>query len=110
MLPKAMGGTDQKSVITLLVSNNPKRRGSATRFAKYVTGMTVEAYIAAVGSKGLALADIAWDINHGFITVAAPVAAAPAEEPQEQPVEPTEPQTPTVEPGAESGEQEEQAA
>jgi hypothetical protein len=57
------------AVITLLVKTNPKRRGSALRFAKYRDGMTVAAYGEAIGSLTLAKLDAAWDYNHGFINL-----------------------------------------
>lgn len=82
LLPKTAGASiAANDVITLLVSENPKRKGSKGRFAKYRNGMTVSEYCEAIGTKGLAMADIAWDINHGFIRVNAAVEApAPAEE------------------------------
>jgi hypothetical protein len=66
--------------ITLIVDKNPKREGSAAhaRFALYVTGMTVDAYIATCkeklgksqpGAARDARADISWDTKHKYITV-----------------------------------------
>jgi hypothetical protein len=54
-------------VITLLVKENPKRKGSACypRFDLYEDGMTVADYIAAGGRK----ADIKWDVDKKFIEV-----------------------------------------
>jgi hypothetical protein len=48
--------------------NNPKRAGSKSgdRFAKYKAGMTLEQAVAA----GCTPADIKWDLDHKFITVA----------------------------------------
>jgi hypothetical protein len=53
--------------IKLLVDANPKRKGSACfkRFAKYKTGMTVEAALA----KGLTRPDLIWDVDHQFISI-----------------------------------------
>lgn len=66
----------ESDIITLLVEKNPKRAASALRFAAYRSGMTVAAYLDAC----LALqpdepryrwrADLAWDVKHGFISVA----------------------------------------
>jgi hypothetical protein len=73
------------AVITLLVAANPKHfRGgiptdSRLRFALYTTGMTVDQYKAAVKNARLdkqvqgvdvASADLAWDLNHGYISIA----------------------------------------
>jgi hypothetical protein len=57
----------EHALITLLTKENPKRPGSScyTRFTYYKTGMTVEAYLAAGGTR----ADIAWDVDHGFISL-----------------------------------------
>ena len=54
-------------IVTLLVTENPKRGASAERFANYVSGQTVEQALAA----GLKRADIVWDIGRGYISVAA---------------------------------------
>ncbi len=53
--------------ITLLVDQNPKRKGCACyeRFNLYKDGMTTEEYIQAGGKRD----DIRWDIAHGFIQV-----------------------------------------
>ncbi len=51
--------------ISLLTKENPKRGASAVRFAIYKNGMTVEAFLAAGGTR----ADLRWDTAHGFIAV-----------------------------------------
>lgn len=57
----------KEATIKLLVEANPKRPGSKShaRFALYVDGMTVEAFLAAGGKR----ADLAWDAAHGYIAV-----------------------------------------
>jgi hypothetical protein len=62
------------STITILKASNPKRPGStsAKRFAKYRDGMTIGEYCKAIDSDSVGYADIAWDVNHGFISVAMP--------------------------------------
>jgi hypothetical protein len=71
------------NVITLLADkdgkkfgkdNNPKRAGSKAgdRFAKLVDGMTVEAFVKAVGNQAEAFADLDFGVKHGQLTVAAP--------------------------------------
>jgi hypothetical protein len=54
-------------IITLLVSENPKRSNSAAwdRFALYRTGMTIAEYVASGGRPG----DINYDVKHGLISV-----------------------------------------
>ncbi len=56
---------DDNEIITVLVTGNPKRAGSAAyeRFALYRTGMTVGQFLATGGLR----VDITWDVNHGFI-------------------------------------------
>lgn len=63
---KAATNFDKEAKITVLVKENPKRKGSlsAKRFSNYKTGMTVAEAI----EKGLG-PDLAWDISHGFIKV-----------------------------------------
>ena len=89
----------KSSSITSVVAGNPKKQGATTRYEKYgfdgVKGATttIEAYlnkIKARWSEGVAYADIAWDINHGFIEV-----ELAAEQPTstEQPAEQSEPTT-----------------
>ena len=55
------------AVMTVLVTDNPKRPGSQARrrFDRYKTGMTVEEFLDAGGL----LTDIYYDIGHGFIAV-----------------------------------------
>lgn len=48
-------------------TENPKRGTAAQRFTHYKDGMTVDEYIAKVGDRGLALADVRWDVKQGFI-------------------------------------------
>jgi hypothetical protein len=55
------------AVITVLVTGNPKRKAPALRFAKYHTGMLASQYAAAIGNNTLAMLDLAWDFNHGYI-------------------------------------------
>jgi hypothetical protein len=60
-------------IIRVLVSENPKRGESRTRFARYRTGMSVADYVArnvkAGNSASLARADIRWDLARKFIAV-----------------------------------------
>jgi hypothetical protein len=60
-------------VIHLLVKENPKRGDSATRFAYYRGGITVEDYVARCVKAGapssLARADLRWDTERKFITI-----------------------------------------
>lgn len=58
--------------ITLVAETNPKRGKSAARFAIYRTGMTVAEFLAEGGLR----ADLAWDAEHGYISVAAPLPQA----------------------------------
>lgn len=55
-------------VITLLVDKNPKREGSTghAHFALYFSGQTVGQALA----SGITRADLLWDTNHSFISVA----------------------------------------
>lgn len=48
---------------------NPKRGTAAARFAHYRDGMTVAAYIAAVGERKQALRDLAWDTKQKWVAV-----------------------------------------
>lgn len=61
-VPKVIQKT---AVITLLVSENPKRGKSAEVFSHYQSGMTVENFVAAGGTTG----DVRWDIAHGYISI-----------------------------------------
>jgi hypothetical protein len=58
---------DRSRVVRLLVSENPKRAGTAShkRFALYRDGMTEAAYLAAGGTRG----DLAWDVERKFIAL-----------------------------------------
>jgi hypothetical protein len=55
------------AIITLLVTDNPKRKGTLAfdRFALYKNGMTVAEYIAAGGRTG----DVNHDVSEGYISV-----------------------------------------
>ena len=62
------------SVITLMVTANPKQGKSRDRYALYTTGLTVAAYQKAVvaggyGNTTKATADLRWDVQRGFITI-----------------------------------------
>jgi len=61
---------NQNSIITVVATSNPKRKGTLTytRFELYKTGMTIADYIKAGGRTG----DINYDIIAGFITVTDP--------------------------------------
>lgn len=58
---------NKDAVITMLVTENPKRAGSKSheRFALYVDGMTVAAALEA----GLTTGDIRHDVAHNFISL-----------------------------------------
>lgn len=71
-------------VITLLETDKKKRGKSAERLALYRTGMTVGQYLDAAAAlqgspRGRWLADIRWDVAHGFIEVGNAVPAEEAE-------------------------------
>jgi hypothetical protein len=59
---------NKDSVITIVATSNPKRKGTLTytRFALYKNGMTIADYVKAGGRTG----DINYDIIAGYITVA----------------------------------------
>jgi hypothetical protein len=59
---------NKDSVITIVATTNPKRKGTLTytRFALYKSGMTIADYVKAGGRTG----DINYDIIAGYITVA----------------------------------------
>jgi hypothetical protein len=54
-------------LIATVVKENPKKEGTKAheRFALYKKGMTVAEFIAAGGNR----ADLAWDVEHEFITI-----------------------------------------
>ena len=52
--------------VKLLVAENPKRAGAATRFALYKDGITVAKYLELGGT----MADVRWDAKQKFISVA----------------------------------------
>jgi hypothetical protein len=60
-------------VIHLLLKENPKRGDSATRFAYYRNGITVDDYVARCVKAGapssLARADLRWDVERKFIAI-----------------------------------------
>jgi hypothetical protein len=62
-------GVKEDAVITVLAETNPKREGSQshTDFAVYQTGMTVGAFIDAVGKR--ATPHMVYDAAHGFIAI-----------------------------------------
>jgi hypothetical protein len=101
VMPADIKSVPRDSLITALVPGNPKKQNAAKRYEKYGFNMvkgattTVGRYVEAVAklgkdrsaswaTEGVALADIAWDINHGFIEVTIQAAASQPE--QEQPV------------------------
>lgn len=61
---------NKKAVITILVTENPKRKNTLAfqRYALYVTGMTVADYIAAGGRTG----DVLYDVAEGYISLTLP--------------------------------------
>lgn len=65
---KGPRGIDKSAVITLLVTENPKKPsgGAAARFALYENGMTVGEAIAA----GVTSTDLKFDSAKGFISIA----------------------------------------
>jgi hypothetical protein len=71
---RAQDGFKPEQVISLLRKDNPKRRGAGERFAKYVDGMSVQAYIDVMkdSMKRTAkqtMGDIRWDVASDFISV-----------------------------------------
>jgi len=72
---RSPGREGDARIITVMVEKNPKTLGSKShaRFGMYKTGMTVGDYVAAVIRSGrarrLAIRDITWDREHGYITV-----------------------------------------
>lgn len=104
VMPAAIKQLPPTTVITCLAANNPKRGASAPAFAAYGFGgpakqaastggpatqgatTTLGAFISALHkamgqTASNAAAHVAWDLNHGFISIASP-AIAPA--PQQQ--------------------------
>jgi hypothetical protein len=65
---KPRGAFDPEAKISLLVAENPKRKGSAahTVYALYKDGMSVADFISAGGNY----ADLRWDVKHKFVKVA----------------------------------------
>lgn len=59
-------------VITVKAEKNPKREGSRGHacFSVYKDGMTVEKYIAKVGDRAEAFANLRYDAGKGYISVA----------------------------------------
>jgi prevent-host-death family protein len=78
VFPADMSQVDRRSIVRVLVEENPKveRSHSRERFAFYRDGMTVADYIVAVVNSGdkeqVALDDLAWDQNRSFIRIDAP--------------------------------------
>lgn len=69
-IPEYEGSVTKR--ITRIVVPNPKRNGSKSRirFSLYQNGMTISDYVRAcetVGESDLALFDITYDLEHGFI-------------------------------------------
>jgi membrane protein involved in colicin uptake len=80
-MPGVAGGrpkapTDKNARIKILTKDNPKRGASRIRYNHYRDGMTVADYVERAGSKGMA--DIRWDLEHGFIQLLPARAAEPA--------------------------------
>lgn len=67
--PRKIAGFPKTAKITIVAEENPKRKGSGAydRFSKYRNGMTIEAYLAAGGTTG----DVNWDLEKGYIKIAA---------------------------------------
>jgi hypothetical protein len=72
---RAQDGFKPEQVITLLRKDNPKRRGAGERFAKYVDGMSVQAYIDVMKGQTPSrtakqtMGDIRWDVASEFISI-----------------------------------------
>ena len=64
---KARRRANKKSIIKILVENNPKRKGTLTyeRVALYKDGMTVAEYVQAGGRTG----DVNHDVEQGYISL-----------------------------------------
>lgn len=63
--------------VKVLVDTNPKRKGTvpAARFRLYKKATTVGAYVQACADEGfprcVAIADLMWDREHGFVALRA---------------------------------------
>lgn len=74
--PKVDPMLTKKVTIATEGKKNPKKEGSKShaRFALYKDGMTVQAYLEASVAAGqdrkAARADLKWDTDHGFVTIA----------------------------------------
>lgn len=69
-LKKASPRIADDAKILLHVKENPRREGTKghKRFAHYLAGAkTISDYVAKVVNRGRAMADIKWDLAHGFI-------------------------------------------
>lgn len=67
--PRKVAGYPRTAKITIAVDENPKRKGSGAhiRFAKYKNGQSIQSALDA----GITPADIKWDLEKGFIKLAA---------------------------------------
>jgi hypothetical protein len=69
----ALQAANKGQAIRLLVKENPKRGESASRFAYYRDGITVDDYVARCVKAGkpssLARADLRWDTARKFIAI-----------------------------------------
>ena len=83
VLPSDIKVLSHDTVITSLVPGNPKRRSAADRYELYGfhgkenVSVTIGEFLKSLGQRHnatLAIADIAWDVNHGFIKLEVPVA------------------------------------
>ena len=83
-MPAMVKAMPLTTVITCCVAQNPKRGNSGPAFAAYFAGgptvgatTTLGAYITALtkaghGGANAAAGHVAWDLNHGYITVTVP--------------------------------------
>lgn len=67
--PRKVAGFEKTAKITIVAEENPKRKGTGAhiRFAKYRNGMTIQSYLDAGGTTG----DVNWDLEKGYIKIAA---------------------------------------
>ncbi len=67
--PRKVAGYPRTAKITIAVTENPKRKGSGAhlRFAKYKNGQSIQSALDA----GVTAADVKWDLEKGFIKLAA---------------------------------------